>query len=178
MQKEVKKLIEAIAIARKNYLEIANTFNQNQAEWKPSPEVWNAVEITEHLFWAEQGGIFGMWKTIQAHKEGKPGWEGDAVHAGLEIEEIIAKTWKEKEIVPAVAAPRLGGTLAFWTASLHSLQGVLEEFADELSDDALEIMAHPHPISGAMNIRQRLEFIRFHIERHRGQLVVKLAKKF
>jgi hypothetical protein len=171
MKTELNTLIQEVATARKRYLAEINKLTQQQAEWKPSPEVWNVVEITEHLFWAEQGGIFGMWKIIQAHKEGKIGWTGGAIHSGLSVEEIIEKTWKEKEIVPAVAAPRLGGTIAFWSASLHSLQGILEKLGEEMNDDSLEIMTHPHPISGALNVRQRLEFLRFHIDRHLNQVL-------
>jgi hypothetical protein len=170
MNEALNQLIAEVATARNRYLEEVNKLTQQQAELKPSPEVWNVVEITEHLFWAEQGGLFGMWKIIEAHKEGKIGWTGEAIHAGLSVEEIIAKTWKEKEIVPAVAAPRLGGTIAFWSASLHSLQGILEKLGEEMNDDSLEIMTHPHPISGAMNVRQRLEFLRFHIDRHLEQV--------
>jgi hypothetical protein len=171
MNKALNKLINKVEISRNRYLAEVNKLTQQQAEWKPSPNAWNAIEITEHLFWAEQGGLFGMWKIIQAHKEGKIGWSGDAIHSGLSVEEIIEKTWKEKEIVPAVAAPRLGGTIAFWSASLHSLQGILEKLGEELNDDSLEIMTHPHPISGAMNVRQRLEFLRFHIDRHLNQVL-------
>jgi hypothetical protein len=171
MNNALNNLINEVAISRNRYLAEVNKLTQQQAEWKPSPEVWNVVEITEHLFWAEQGALFGMWKIIEAHKQGKIGWTGEAIHAGLSVEEIIEKTWQEKEIVPAVAAPRLGGTIAFWSASLHSLQGILEKFGEEMNDDSLEIMTHPHPISGAMNVRQRLEFLRFHIDRHRSQLL-------
>ncbi|MGH2565723.1 MAG: hypothetical protein ACRDE5_14500, partial [Ginsengibacter sp.] len=86
------------------------------------------------------------------------------------VEEIIQLTWKAKEQVPAVAAPRLGGLLSFWKSSLKSLQKVLEEFGQDLGDDELRIQAHPHPISGPMDFHQRLEFIRFHINRHGDQV--------
>ncbi len=170
MNEALNILIKDIEISRNRYLAEVNILTQKQSQWKPSPEVWNVIEITEHLFWAEQGGLFGMWKIIEAHKEDKIGWTGEAIHAGLSVEEIIAKTWKEKEIVPAVAAPRLGGTIAFWSVSLQSLQGILVKLGEEMNDDSLEIMTHPHPISGAMNIRQRLEFLRFHIDRHLEQV--------
>lgn len=170
MKTELAKLIKEVGDARNNYLALVKTLNQQQAEWKPSSEVWNVIEVTEHLFWAEQGEIFGMRKIIQAHKEGRIGWEGEAIHKGLPIEEIIIKTWQPKEVVPAVAAPRLGGTIGFWVSSLYSLQGILEDFAQTIDDSALEIMTHPHPISGPMDVRQRLEFLGFHINRHFGQV--------
>lgn len=78
---------------------------------KPVPEVWNAIEFTEHLYWAEQGGLAGMWKTLYSIRSGQMEKRHDSAHLNLSVEEIIARTWKEKEQVPPVAAPRQGGTL-------------------------------------------------------------------
>jgi hypothetical protein len=177
MNQEVKRLINEVETARSRYLSKVNTLSQQQASWKLSPEVWNVVEITEHLFWAEQGGIYGMWKILQTHKEGNIGWEGEAIHQGLSIEEIVERTWQPKEIVPVVAAPRLGGTIAFWAASLQSLTLPLQKLGDELTDESLSIMTHPHPISGAMDFRQRLEFLRFHIDRHYNQVLASIEQR-
>lgn len=123
------------------------------------------------MFWAEQGGILSIWKALQAKKEGKVIWEGERIHAGKSIEMIINQTWKPKEQVPVVAAPRFGGPIAYWKSMLHSLEQVLKDLENELSDNDLSIMTPPHPISGLFDIQQRLEFLRFHLERHLGQLL-------
>ena len=167
---KIQNLINAVNAARQNYLDKVSQLTEQQAQWKPSPEVWNAVEITEHLFWAEQGGILSIWKALQAKKEGKVVWEGERIHAGKSIETIIEETWKPKEQVPAVAAPRFGGPIGYWKTMLQSLGQVLKDVENELSDDDLSIMTPPHPISGPFDIQQRLEFLRFHLERHLGQL--------
>lgn len=62
MNKSVTQLLREVAQARQSYLATVSSFDEQQAAWKPSPNCWNAVEITEHLFWAEQGAILGMWK--------------------------------------------------------------------------------------------------------------------
>ena len=172
----VAKLIEDVSTARKNYLAQVDSISEERAQWKPNADEWNMVEITEHLFWAEQGAIFGMWKTIRAIRDGKVECKYESDHKNMSIEKIIELTWKEKEQVPAVAAPRLGGTLSFWSASLKSLQVVLEAFGRDLKDDELRIIAHPHPISGAMDFHQRLEFLRFHIDRHKKQVATLMEK--
>jgi len=128
------------------------------------------VDITEHLFWAEQGGILGMWKTILAIREGKIERTQDSVHRNMPIDEIIKLTWQPKEKVPAMAAPRLGGPLSFWCNSLDNLQSVLGRFAGCLREDELRLQAHPHPISGPLDFQQRFEFLTFHINRHRDQV--------
>lgn len=168
--KTTQQLLQEIAIARQNYVDALLEFDEKQAQVKPSPEAWNAVEITEHLFWAEHGGILGMWKTLLGIRAGKVSYEENKPHEGLPIEDIIERTWKAKEEVPAVAAPRLGGSLAFWVSELERLQTTLERFGDLLEDQDLLLMAHPHPISGPMSFGQRLEFLRFHIDRHRFQV--------
>lgn len=165
----VDNLIQEVAVERKLFLDQLLNVSELQAQWKPTPEEWNLIEITEHLYWAEQGAILGMWKTIKAIREGKFERTEDSIHKNMPIEQVIQLTWQTKEKVPAVAAPRQGGPLSFWLASLKSLQDILNAFGQDLQDEELRILAHPHPISGAMDFHQRLEFLGFHLARHRNQ---------
>lgn len=169
MAHTTQQLLAEVAQARHRYLTITTAFGEQQAQWQPTPDSWNAVAITEHLYWAEQGAILGMWKTLLGIRAGTINYEADRPHDGLPIEIIIQRTWREREDVPAVAAPRLGGPLAYWASALHSLQANLQDFGNQLTDGDLSRMAHPHPISGPLSFGQRLEFLRFHIDRHRGQ---------
>ena len=171
----IQKLIQDVSTARDQYLDKIANITEVQAGWKPDPEAWNIIEITEHLFWAEQGGIFGMWKTLNAIREGNMSRTYESIHKDMPIEQVIDMTWRPKEKVPAVAAPRLGGPLSFWKQSLNSLQEVLGAFGQELTEDELRLQAHPHPISGALDFQQRIEFLRFHINRHKEQVSQLLA---
>lgn len=54
----VQKLVEDVATARNQFVNYIADVTEIQAVWKSSPEQWNIIKITEHLFWAEQGGIF------------------------------------------------------------------------------------------------------------------------
>lgn len=166
----VEQLIDDVSSSRFLYLEKVSSLTEHEASWKPDAEVWNVIEITEHLFWAEQGGIYGMWKTLHAIRNGSVPRNFESIHKNMPIEQVIDLTWQPKEKVPAVAAPRLGGTLSFWNASLRSLQQVLEEFGRDLKEDELRLQAHPHPISGPLDFQQRVEFLRFHLDRHRNQV--------
>jgi hypothetical protein len=165
----IEKLIRNVAIERNLYLEQLKDISELQAQWKSIPEEWNLIEITEHLFWAEEGGIFGMWKSIHSIREGQMSRTVASNHKDMPIEQIIELTWQAKETVPESAAPRMGGTLSFWLASLHSLQGVLEKFGEYLQEDELRCQSQPHPISGALDFQQRFEFLAFYISRHREQ---------
>ncbi|CCG98718.1 hypothetical protein FAES_0707 [Fibrella aestuarina BUZ 2] len=163
-------LLHDVGLARQRYLDAVANLDEAAAQWKPAPSRWSAVDITEHLFWAEQGGILGMWKTLLGIRAGTVSYEGVGPNDGLSIEEVIRRTWQENERVPAVAAPRMGGPLAYWASALHGLQASLADFCAILQEDDLLRKAHPHPISGSMTFGQRLEFLRFHIDRHRSQV--------
>jgi hypothetical protein len=166
----IENLAGEIRRARNEFINNMDGVTEQQSHWKPDPSVWNIVEITEHLFWAEHGAIVGMWKTLHAIRNGERERTCESIYKNFPIQQIIDLTWKEKEIVPAVAAPRMGGPLRFWKISFHSLQQLLEAFCEDLQEDELRLQAHPHPISGPLDFQQRLEFIRFHIDRHAKQV--------
>ena len=166
----VKTLIRDVAEARSRYLAALGNPSAAQSVFKPTPDDWSIAEITEHLTLAEQVGINGMWKALDGHRRGTPVWTGTSTQAGQPIEAVIGATWKEREQVPAVAAPRWGGPLQYWAAALRSCQPLLEELGDALEGVDLATIIYPHPISGPLDARQRLEFLRFHLDRHRDQL--------
>lgn len=174
---QAHQLIQQVAEARFRYLQTINQLTENQAQWKPSPEVWSAVENTEHLYMAELSGTSGIWKALYAKRSGVSLWQGDITHKGSSIEDIVNKTWQPKEKVPPIAAPRLGGPIRLWAVLLESLQSPLEVLGQELANEPLEEIIFPHPISGPLDVRQRLEFLRFHIDRHRNQVESLLKNK-
>ena len=51
--------------------------------------------------------------------------------------------------------------LIFWRNALASSQPILEGFGEDLQDDELRVLAHPHPISGPMDFQQRLGVLNF-----------------
>lgn len=167
---KTQQLIADVEAARSNFIRVASGLSNAQAMFKPTPEQWCAIEITEHLVWAERGGVTGIWKALEGIRYGTPVWEGDPIHDGLSIEEIVKRTWKEKEEVPEVAKPRWGGPLNHWIASLESCTYLLQKLGRELNGMDLEKIVYPHPISGPLDAKQRLEFLRFHLERHQKQL--------
>jgi len=167
---KVKELIQSIAESRNRYVNLVASVSESLAQTKPSPDVWNVVEITEHLYWAEHGGLMGMWKTLYAIRNGNVERTTESQHKGMTIGQVVDLTWQPTEQVPSVAAPRMGGTRVFWQESLNSLQSILESFGDDIKEDELLLHAHPHPISGPLSFHQRLEFLKFHIDRHYGQV--------
>lgn len=169
---ELKQLVDEVAQARSRFLELILDVSHEQAIFKPQPTTWSILEITEHIVRAEEAGVSGMWRALDAYRQGNVLWSGDPVHKGMSIEEVIAQTWNLKENVPDIAAPRWGGSLSYWVATLRSKQDVLVGLSQALSGLALEDIIYPHPISGPLDVRQRLAFLGFHLDRHRQQVLV------
>lgn len=167
---DLEKLILQVEIARQQFISAASGLSPEQAYFKPSKEEWSVVENTEHMVWAEYGGINGIWRAIEGLKINKPAWEGVSSNQGLSIEEIIEKTWQKKEKVPESARPKWGGPIDFWIASLQNCQRLLESLSKALVGLDIENIIYPHPISGPLNVPQRMEFLRFHLERHQRQI--------
>ena len=121
----------------------------------------------------------GMWKALESTKNGTSLGKGGHVNADLSIEEVVNRTWKKKEGVPEVAAPKWGGPRPFWIASLKACSDPLSALGKELAGHDLASIIYPHPISGPLNVDQRLQFLRFHLDRHRGQIErIKSDSKF
>jgi len=167
---ELERLKQDVITARSNYLDSVRNLTVNQGNVKPSADVWSAAEITEHLYHAEFGGIAGMWKALEGYKAGNPPWKEAHHNTGLTIEQVVDKTWQPKEKVPTGAGPHIGGPLIFWIYALESCQYHLDKLTQSLEGYDLNTIIYPHPISGPLDVRQRYEFLRFHIERHKNQV--------
>jgi hypothetical protein len=168
---ELELLREEVSKARENYLSKVRNLTTAEGIYKPDEKTWSAAEITEHLVKAEQGGINGMWKALAGVRSGHPVWNKEHTNKGLTIEEIIRRTWREKEKAPEIAEPSLGGPLEFWISALEACQHLVDTIIPELAGEDLEKIVYPHPISGPLDIRQRFNFLRFHIDRHREQVI-------
>jgi hypothetical protein len=166
----LKALLPAVKLTRQQFIKVASGLSFQQSQFKPSVEAWSVADIIEHMVWAEMGAINGIWKTLEGIKNDKPIWKGKAIHHGLTIEEIIEKTWRTKEEVPESAKPKWGGPAGYWIVALDNCQKLLEALCDELDGYDLEQIIYPHIISGPLNVVQRMEFLRFHLNRHQTQI--------
>jgi hypothetical protein len=169
MPESLERLVQHVESARTALLQQVSDLRDDQGAFKPSPDEWSVAEILEHLFLAELGGITKIWSGLVELQAGRQ-WSGALPNRGKSIEAIIATTWQPKETAPPVATPHLGGPLTAWRHALQSLSGVLQELARHLQGPPLEAIVIPHFLSGPLDARQRLEFLRFHLERHREQV--------
>ena len=164
-KKSVHDLIAEVRRSRELVLAVVHDLSDSDGRWKPASLEWSASEIIEHLVLAEIAGVERIWSAATSDQQ-----PSVSPNEGLSIEQIVARTWRAQEKAPPNATPRGEGPLAFWAASLHSLQPVLNALAVRLAGMDLERVVFPHFLCGPLGARQRLEFLRFHMDRHRDQL--------
>ena len=166
---DVVQLVRAVEEARARLLAAVEDVTEAQAAFRPAEGAWSIVDVVEHLYLAELSGHAKVWWALLELQEGR-GWTEPRAIAGQSIESVIAATWRPKEAAPPVATPHIGGPLAFWRAATRSLSVPLAALGEALAGMELEAIVFPHFLSGPLDARQRLEFWRYHIERHLGQL--------
>lgn len=162
-------LVGSVEAARDRLLERVGALSELQAAFRPGAGQWNVLEIVEHLYLAELSGISKIWAALADLRAGRA-WSEARPNHGLRIEAVVAATWKPKEVAPSIATPHIGGPLSFWMSATRSLTNVLADLGADLEDIRLEQVVFPHYLSGPLDGRQRLEFLRFHIERHMEQI--------
>jgi hypothetical protein len=168
--KEIERLIADVENARRQFLAPLAQLSSDQAAFKVESSTWSIAEITEHLVHAESGGINLIWRAADGVARGVPVWTGDSPNRGLSIEQVVQRTWQPRERSPESALPRVGGPFRYWVAALRSCSGILAELKVALAGVPLEEVIYPHAISGPLDARQRLQFLAFHLERHRRQV--------
>lgn len=171
---EVEGLIAAVADARQRVVAAVAGVSPAQEAFRPGAEAWSLPQVVEHLVLATQAGINLIWRAADGVRR------GEAVHWGRPIEAVIAgtwaltepgpRTWKTAERAPENAVPRTGGPLAYWAACLEATQPVLERLPGVLAGLDLQAVVYPHVLSGPLDARQRLEFLRWHLDHHLQQI--------
>jgi DinB superfamily len=170
-------LIAEVAEARRRLLATVANLPPLQAAFKPAPDRWSVLENLEHVTLAEITGIAKIWQASESARNGIPLFMGEHTNRHLSIEEVVARTWKAKEIAPPISTPHIGGPLPYWISYSESCQSVLERLGVALDGLDLGQVIFPHFLSGPLDAGQRLQFLRFHLDRHRTQIERLLADK-
>lgn len=167
---ETAHLITTVADSRSRVLQLVHGLSERQAAFKPALDCWSINEILEHLVLAELVGVSKVWAAAEGVKSTHLVWSGEHSNAGLSIEEVVARTWKEKEVAPPVATPHIGGPLSYWLEALGLGQPLLEALGRFLQGMDLRAIVCRHVLCGSLDAAQRIQFLRFHLDRHRGQI--------
>ena len=171
MHTKIHQLLANIKTARAQLLTEVEDVSPVKGSFKIDPDTWNLQEVIEHLVLAERLGFDMIYTAAEKYRLGNPIWDEPSSNSGLSIETIIDKTWKPKESAPDSAAPTGKWSLGVWVSHLRNCDDLLLQLAPVLSDLPLEKVIYPHFLCGPLDVMQRLDFIRFHIERHHQQVM-------
>jgi hypothetical protein len=163
-------LIRQAADERARLIQLVVGLSEVQSNYKPNDQTWSTNQYLEHLVLAEMSGVSKIWSAAESVRKGKPIWQGEHTNRGLSIEEVVARTWKSKEVAPPLVAPRFGGPASYWVENLRLSQHLLERLEPVLEGLPIESVIFPHFLSGPLDAGQRIDFLRFHMVRHRGQI--------
>lgn len=162
------RLIADIERARQALLGLLESIDPGRMAVPIGDGRWSPTQVLEHLVRAEEATLWRMFKAVDDARR-----RGEVLASPTpndSIEEIVARTWREREEAPPLAVPQLGEPGSYWMARMRRNAPLVEEFAELVREEELDALAYPHPISGPFTLRQGLEFVRFHIDRHRGHL--------
>ncbi len=164
----VHELVGSVERVRGSVIDHVRQLRPDQGSFKPSPAEWSIAENLEHLYLAEISGLTKIWAAARQVRDGIA-WTGKRPNHGKPIESVVATTWKSKEVAPGIATLHIFGPLEVWISSLTSPRWPAD-LARELDGLDLEAVVFPHDLLGPLDGRQRLEFLRFHMERHLTQM--------
>lgn len=166
----LKYLIEQVEQSRELFIEACSGLTKEESIFKQSKDSWSITDIAEHIVRAEWGGVNGIWAAIDGYRNNKPVWSGENMNDGLNIEEIVNKTWLPHQPAPEPARPQWGGPIEFWLLCLRNCKITLAETFRQMEGLDPAKIIYPHPLSGPLNVYQRMEFLRYHMERHQRQI--------
>jgi len=162
-------LIEDIETARRRFLDAMET-REPRARGEPVGEGrWTPIQYLEHLVRAEEVTVWRMFGAVEEARA-TPG-PPQSPTPDSTIEDIVDRTWAVREVAPPLAVPSLGGSFAYWSVRLLRNRALVAAFAELVDESELDDVAYPHPISGPFTMRQGLQFIRFHLDRHRAHVL-------
>ena len=166
----VERLLNEIKLSRARILDLISDVTHEDGASRLAEDQWNIQEIMEHLVLAERGGFDLIYTAAENFRKGTPVWSGVSENNGLSIEEIIERTWKAKEKAPPSATPQGKWSLGVWSSHFKNCDDLLLNLISILEDLPLHDVVYPHFLCGPLNAIQRLEFIRFHMDRHFVQI--------
>ncbi len=139
-----------------------------RAEQKPENGGWSISEILEHLAVTERVAGLAVKRALGQEAADAAAIEGtkglDAV-----IRERVAQRLTKVD-APEVAQPK--GRFGPWPGALESFLEMRDQTLELAKGDpaALGERIFPHPFLGPMTLKQWLEFIAAHTERHAEQI--------
>ncbi|WP_102029009.1 DinB family protein [Salirhabdus sp. Marseille-P4669] len=152
---------EFISKAREELLAAVENLSDQQLNFVVEEGTWSIMQVLEHLYLIEKSVAKGLAKEVE--KEHGKQTEEKPIHlTPIRKKRVDAPAFSipSNDFVPLIAMKRkLDGSR---DALLQAIAGVDEE--------TLQSKSMPHMVFGDLNLKQWVEFIGFHEQRHLEQI--------
>ena len=168
LDKSPEVLAGEIEEARTRFLDLVDALADTEVLASVGEGRWSPLQYLEHLVRAEEATLWRMFGSVEAARSGRPGPVSPTPE--LSIEEVVDRTWAPRVDSPPLAVPAWTGSPRYWTLRMRRNRSLVDAFAEHVADAEMDSVAYEHPISGPFTMRQGMEFVRFHIERHHAHV--------
>ncbi len=173
MEKPYMLYFNAMIAAHKEIFDAVNDLSTDRFNQKPDEKSWSVAQIMEHLFLAEEFALSYMNKKMKSQGKLKKAGFSSAFKSKL-LNACLRSSVKFK--APSLTNPSENSYdpkefTKQWLAQDEKFKQYLSDFPAELV--YLEIFKHP--VVGKLNMLQTLEFMSIHAQRHKNQILKRLA---
>lgn len=165
--KRVEAVLAGLESARRRLLSEIEGVQEPRFSARPKPGAWSVGHVTEHLARTDEALTRGI-AAVCAGKlrvERKPTDVFGRLAYVLNLYRLVAVRTSEK--LDPQEAPERGAALARLAATREALRNAIEE------GEKRGMWSHSlrHPVMGPLKMAEMLDFIAYHEERHRLQIV-------
>jgi len=136
--------------------------SDEQINQKPFPDHWSIAQILEHLYLTELSVARQMKKAAERADTPIPGEKP--------IRLLLDRSRRVKVPIPAIEPSDDYKTLVSLKEKLYQSRKVLTCVLRDLTPDQLKRSSMPHPLFGVMSLKQWVEFVGLHEQRHLEQI--------
>jgi hypothetical protein len=169
---DVQSRILDVEKARSDVLACVSSLDDASLCRRPAVGAWSVAEIIEHLVLAEDFGLRGLWREIDRLDDDAPAAALDPAEAARTIDQIFLSLDLPNRVdAPEAVIPAAEGRPPrYWIARLRTNAQMLAALGATLEPVGAERVLLPHFVAGDLDGLQRLQFFRWHFERHLGQI--------
>lgn len=169
-KREIDLLLTALESSRARFLSAMARLEPETVDAPVAVGRWSPLQYLEHLVRAEEVVMWRMFGAVDAARRGNLEVRSSPTPYAP-VEDIINRTWKPRESAPPLAVPTLGGSREYWMVRMRRNEALGASFVEWAGEVDFNQVAFRHPISGPFTLRQGIEFLRYHIDRHLGHVV-------
>jgi len=168
LKKKLYKAYHKLEKQREEILRKTEGLSRDQLLWNPAKEKWNILQVLAHLIKAESLSLKFIERSYTRYSELPDAGISSAIRFQL-------LKWGLKMPIsykaPAMADttgynPEFDGLVSDW----EKVRNQLKMFIEECDEASLKKALYKHPRAGDLNLRQAIEFMRYHVNHHEKQL--------